>query len=106
MSVVAGARIGERGGKGCPEVRHEVEIATNESRRAEVARMARSRRRFGRLELEDEADSGGPLSATPEWRRGRAQLPRGPSADGPACGPNSWATRGSSFVFLFLFMQK
>jgi len=30
----------------------------------------------------------------------------GPSADGPACGPNSWATRGSSFVFLFLFMPK
>jgi hypothetical protein len=30
-----------------------------------MARLARSRRRIGRRELEGEADSGGPLSATP-----------------------------------------
>jgi len=99
-----GARLGESEGLGGPEVRLEVENATSESRGAMMARMARSRRRFGRPELEDEADSGGPLSATPEWRRGRAQRPRGPSADRPACGPSSWAARGS-VVFLFLFMQ-
>ena len=92
-------------GLGGPEVRLEEENATSESRVAMVARVARPRHRFGRPELEGEADSGGPLSATPEWRRGRAQRPHGPSAGGPACGPNSWATRGSSFAFLFLLMQ-
>ena len=65
MSVVAGAREGERGCKGCPEMHLGVENATRESQEAEVAQMARSHRRFGRPELEDEADSGGPLSATP-----------------------------------------
>ena len=64
MSVVAGSREEERECKGCPEMRLGVENPTRESREAEVARIARSRRRFGRPELEDEADSGGPLSAT------------------------------------------
>jgi len=63
VSVVAGAREGEGVCKGCPEMRLGMENTTRESREAEVARMARSRRRFGRPELEDEADSGGPLSA-------------------------------------------
>ena len=55
-------------GLGGPEVRLEEENATSESRVAMVARVARPRHRFGRPELEGEADSGGPLSATPEWR--------------------------------------
>jgi hypothetical protein len=87
--VAVEARLGESECLGGPEVRHEVENTTSESRGARMARVARSHRRFGRPELEGEADSGGPLSATPEWRRGRAQRPHGPSAGGPACGPNS-----------------
>ena len=104
MSVVVGAWEGERGCKGCPEVRLGVENATSESRGAEVARMARSRRRFGRPKLEDEADKRDPLSATSEWRRGHTQRPRGPSGSGPACGPISRPLAAQCF-FLFLFMQ-
>jgi len=59
--VAKGARLGESEGLGGLEVRHEVGSATSESRGAVMARMARSRRRIGRPELEDGADSGGPL---------------------------------------------
>jgi hypothetical protein len=45
-------------------VRPGMENATSRSREAEEARMARSRHRFGRPEVEDGADSEGPLSAT------------------------------------------
>ena len=75
VPVAMGARLRESECYGGPEVRSGAENATNESRESEVARLARSRHWFGRPELKDEADSGGPLSATP-WVEKKARASR------------------------------
>ena len=55
------ARLRESGCLGGLKVRGGAENVPVESRRSEVASIARSRHGFGQLELEDEADSGAPL---------------------------------------------
>ena len=65
-------------------------------------RQRRPERGRAAVRGEDATDGWGcPVSVWLREGRARAQRPRGPSVDRPACGPSSWAARGTVLISFF-----